>query len=113
MKSITYVVMDVHTKNFTLCCCSVEDDCYFAEIKPDCFIGIKKHTAVRSNVSSAPRPWVPFLVYSDAILRQIIMLLSHSDLWYTDLRRDFSYRKPVYSVAYFFRFGTWIFFANV
>ena len=37
MKSITYIGMDVHTTNYTLCCYSVEDDRYFAEIeiKPD------------------------------------------------------------------------------
>lgn len=37
MKSITYVGMDVHTTNYTLCCYSVEDDRFFAEIevKPD------------------------------------------------------------------------------
>ena len=37
MKSITYIGMDVHTTNYTLCCYSVEDDRFFAEIevKPD------------------------------------------------------------------------------
>ena len=37
MKSTTYVGMDVHTTNITLCSYSVEDDRYFAEIeiKPD------------------------------------------------------------------------------
>lgn len=33
MKSITYIGMDVHTTNYTLCCYSVEDDRYFAEIE--------------------------------------------------------------------------------
>ena len=28
MKSITYIGMDVHTTNYTLCCYSVEDDCH-------------------------------------------------------------------------------------
>ena len=31
MTSITYVGMDVHTTNFTLCCYSIEDDHVFAE----------------------------------------------------------------------------------
>ena len=37
MKSITYIGMDVHTTHYTLCCYSVEDDRFFAEIevKPD------------------------------------------------------------------------------
>ena len=37
MKSITYIGMDVHTTNYTLCCYSMEDDRYIAgiEIKPD------------------------------------------------------------------------------
>ena len=37
MNSITYIGMDVHTTNYTLCCYSVEDDRFFAEIevKPD------------------------------------------------------------------------------
>ena len=33
MKSITYLKMDVHSINCTLCCYSVEDDRYFAEIE--------------------------------------------------------------------------------
>ena len=32
MTSITYVGMDVHTTNFTLCCYSIEDDQVFAEV---------------------------------------------------------------------------------
>ena len=37
MKSITYIGMDVYTIKYTLCCYSVEDNRYFAEIeiKPD------------------------------------------------------------------------------
>ena len=33
MTSITYVGMDVHTTNYTLCCYSVEDDRLFAQIQ--------------------------------------------------------------------------------
>lgn len=33
MTSITYVGMDVHTTNYTLCCYSVEDDRPFAQIQ--------------------------------------------------------------------------------
>ena len=37
MTSIIYVGMDVHTTNYTLCCYSMEDDRFFAEVqvKPD------------------------------------------------------------------------------
>ncbi len=30
MKNITYIGMDVHTTNYTLCCYNVEDDRFFA-----------------------------------------------------------------------------------
>lgn len=33
MKSITYIGTDVHATNYTLCCYSVEDDRFFAEIE--------------------------------------------------------------------------------
>lgn len=33
MTSIIYVGMDVHTTNYTLCCYSMEDDRFFAEVQ--------------------------------------------------------------------------------
>ena len=37
MTSITYIGMDVHTTNFTLCCYSFEDDKVYAtvQVKPE------------------------------------------------------------------------------
>ena len=37
MTSITYIGMDVHTANFTLCCYSFEDDKVYAavQVKPE------------------------------------------------------------------------------
>ncbi len=46
MKSITYIGMDVHTTNYTLCCYSVEDDRFFAEIE------VKRITRRCSNTST-------------------------------------------------------------
>ena len=50
MTSITYIGMDVHTTNFTLCCYSFEDDKVYAtvQVKPKYTQILKYMNAVRS-----------------------------------------------------------------
>lgn len=51
MKSITCIGMDVHTTNYALCCYSVEDDRFFAEleVKPDYQEVLKYTNRVKSQ----------------------------------------------------------------
>lgn len=51
MTSIIYVGMDVHTTNYTLCCYSMEDDRFFAEVQvePDAKNILKYLLALKSS----------------------------------------------------------------
>ena len=49
MTSIIYVGMDVHTTNYTLCCYSMEDDRFFAEVQVEPDAKNKRYNVKNKN----------------------------------------------------------------